>query len=65
MCPSTAERGRKQPQDANDGLFQWAVVGTQRISVMGYTSGGLPYGLTQEECDKLCDDYPPQDWRSE
>jgi predicted DNA-binding transcriptional regulator YafY len=47
---------RRQPPQAPDvELLEWAVVGTQRILVMGYTSGGMPYGLTEDECEALFD----------
>jgi hypothetical protein len=37
------------PRVLDDGLFQWIDWGGQRIWVVGYTSGGAPFGLTEDE----------------
>lgn len=42
------ERWAVRPVPATDGMFEWTVVGDQRIWVVGYTSGGMPYGLVEE-----------------
>jgi hypothetical protein len=58
--PKTPKR-QKPLQDPIDDLFQWAVVGTQRIWVVGYTSGGMPYGLTEDEYNNPVLDGDPLD----
>jgi hypothetical protein len=59
--PPPVSKARKQrkatTQDAmyvsNDGLDCWMEWGGQRMFVVGYTPGGAPYGLTEEEWDRV------------
>ena len=41
-------RVRQEPEELQDGHLYWDYGGTQRVLVMGYTSGGLPYGLVED-----------------
>jgi hypothetical protein len=54
--PAKTPKRRKPAHDPDEGLFRWEEdAGGRLIWVMGYTSGGAPYGLTKDECDMLCD----------
>jgi hypothetical protein len=46
-----ARRRRQPSQDPHDGLFESVDVGGQRIRVVGYTAGDMPYGVTEDEYD--------------
>jgi hypothetical protein len=54
-----APKRRRPRPDPDDGLFEWADVGGQQIWVVGYTPGGMPFGLTEEEYYASCDDDRP------
>ena len=58
--PLPVPKRRQRPlQDPDDDLFQWMDVGGQRMWVVGYTPGGMPYGLTEDEYDAPFDDDAP------
>jgi hypothetical protein len=57
--PPKTQKRRKPPKDPDDGLFQWIDVGGQRIWVVGFTSGGMPYGLTEDQYDTSPEDEEP------
>jgi hypothetical protein len=56
--PQKQPKRKQPPPDLDDGLDQWVYVGSQRIWVVGYTSGGAPYGLTEDLYDAPFDDDP-------
>ena len=57
--PQKQPKRKQPPPDLDDGLDQWVYVGSQRIWVVGYTSGGAPFGLTEDEHDAPFDDGNP------
>ncbi len=57
--PQKQPKRKQPPPDLDDCLDQWVDFGSQRIWVVGYTSGGAPYGLTEDEFDAPFDDDNP------
>jgi hypothetical protein len=57
--PQKQPKRKPPPPDLDDGLDQWVYFGSQRIWVVGYTSGGAPYGLTEDVYDAPFDDDNP------
>lgn len=42
-------RGRPHGPEADDGLFEWVDYLGARMFVVGFTSGGAPYGWVTDE----------------
>jgi hypothetical protein len=54
--PATPRRDRRRTEDVEDEWFaepDWAWVGDRRMFVVGYTSGGAPFGCYEDEFDDV------------
>jgi len=51
---------RPAPETAADQAYPiWADVSGRRMFIIGYTSGGAPYGIFEDEMDADPDDLDP------
>lgn len=63
MPPVTRRRGTKRrPEDLDDIDDGWTVIDGRRYFVAGYTPGGAPYGIFEDEMldeppDTTCEGY--------